>query len=325
MRPISETLTSAVEAFIAHKRALGRKYLSEEAELRLLVRFTASRGVEDLVGLTPKLLDDFLASRPRSRPRSFNHLLGVVSCLLDWAVGHELIEVSPLRARRRRGAADYIPFLFNPADARRLLDAAAALPDNSRALGRGPTHRAIFALCYGLGLRAGEACGLRVGDVDAERQLLVVRGGKFGKTRLVPHGPRIAELVAEQVERRRAGGAAGADAPLFSFDGRRHVHPGTASQVFHHLVPNLDLVVPDGVSSPRLHHLRHSFAVGCLLRWYRAGLDPSSRLLHLSTFMGHVDPASTAVYLTITPGLLAEANRRFEAFAQPAWTAEPQP
>jgi hypothetical protein len=65
--------------------------------------------------------------------------------------------------------------------------------------------------------------------------------------------------------------------------------------------------------------LRHSFAVGCLLRWYREGGDPQSRLHWLSTFMGHVDPESSAVYLTITADLLAEANRRFEAFAGPAW------
>lgn len=166
--------------------------------------------------------------------------------------------------------------------------------------------------------QAGEACGLHLGDVDAERNLLVVVGGKFGKSRLVPHGPRIAALVGEQVERRRAKGAPGTDAPLFSFDGRHSVHPGTASQVFHQLVTTLDLAVPDGVSPPRLHGLRHSFAVGCLLRWYREGLDPSTRLHQLSTFMGHVNPASTAVYLTITPALLEEANRRFEAFAMPA-------
>lgn len=60
--------------------------------------------------------------------------------------------------------------------------------------------------------------------------------------------------------------------------------------------------------------------MGCLLRWYREGLDPSTRLCQLSTFMGHVAPTSTAVYLTITPELIAEANRRFEAFAEPAWS-----
>jgi integrase len=316
---MTESLALAVDRFLAHKRTLGRKYSSEEAELRLLVRFAELHHAERLDQLTPALLDDFLASRPRSHPRSFNHLLGVVRGLLDWAVTYELVQTSPLHTRRRRATTARIPFIFDVAAARRLLDAAAVLPDNPRAGQRGPTYRALFALCYGLGLRAGEVCGLHVGDVDPQRDLLVVRGGKFGKTRLVPHGPRIGELIAGQLARRRADGALGDDAPLFSFDGRRCVHPGTASQVFHHLVTTLDLTVPEGVSPPRLHDLRHSFAVGCLLRWYRDGLDPSTRLHHLATFLGHVDPASTAVYLTVTPELLAEANRRFEAFTEPVW------
>ncbi len=121
------------------------------------------------------------------------------------------------------------------------------------------------------------------------------------------------------MRRRQADGATSPDAALFSFDGRNSVHPGTASATFHRLVATLDLTVPDGVCPPTLHSLRHSFAVGCLLRWYREGLDPAARLHHLSTFMGHVDPTSTAVYLTITPQLLDQASRRFEAFAEPAW------
>ena len=176
------------------------------------------------------------------------------------------------------------------------------LPDNPRAIGRGPTYHCIFALCYGLGLRAAEACALRLGDVDADRQLVVVVGGKFGKSRLVPHGPRIGALLGRQVDRRRSAGAQDPDAPLFTFDGRRSMHPGTASQTFHHLVTALAFPVADGVAPPRLHSLRHSFAVGCLLRWYRDGIDPATRLFQLSTFMGHVDPTSTAVYLTDHPG-----------------------
>jgi integrase len=254
---MTDTIASAVDRFIAHKRAHGRKYHSEARELALLVRFAAQHDVSRLSGLTPALLEDFLASRPRSRPRSFNHLLGVVRCLLDWAVTWQLLEVSPLQARRRRVTAARIPFLFDPVQARRLLDAAAALPDNPRAPARGPTYHAIFALCYGLGLRAGEACSLRLGDVDAGRSLLIVRGGKFGKSRLVPHGPRIAALVSEQAARRARAGATDVQAPLFTFDGQRPVHPGTASQAFHHLVATLDLPVPGGVSPPRLHDLRH--------------------------------------------------------------------
>ncbi len=314
---MNDDLTTAVSDFLAHKRALGRKYRTEEATLRLLLAFARQHGVTHLRQLTPSLLDEFAAYRPRPRARSFNHLIGNLGCFLDWAVAQQRLDASPLRATRRRETDRRPPFLFDTAQARRLLDAAAALPDNSRARGRGQAYHAIFALCYGLGLRAGEACSLRTGDIDNRRQLLEVRGGKFGKSRLVPHGPRIGELLARQAGRRD-----GRDAPLFSFDGRRSVHPGSASQVFHQLVTDLAFPVPDGVSPPVLHCLRHSFAVGCLLRWYREGADPQQRLFRLSTFMGHVDPVSTAVYLTITPQLLAEAGRRFEAFAQPAWTED---
>ncbi len=317
---MNDSLVTAVADFLAHKRALGRKYLTEEATLRLLLAFTSQHGVQDLGQLTPCLLDEFVASRPRERARSFNHLVGILGCFLDWAVTQQRLDTSPLRSTRRRDTARRLPFLFDAPRARQVLEAAAALPDNARATDRGPTYHAIFALCYGLGLRAGEACGLRVGDVDVDRQLLVVRGGKFGKSRLVPHGPRLGNLLARQLDRRRSDGTPEPDAPLFSFDGRRSVHPGSASQTFHRLVVELAFRAPDGVEPPHLHCLRHSFAVGCLLRWYRDGLDPSTRLYQLSTFMGHVDPTSTAIYLTITPELLVEANRRFEAFAEPAWS-----
>jgi len=186
---MSEHLASAAKRFLQYRRALGRKYISEEHELRLLVRFAEEHGIDHLDQLTAIGLEMFLASRPRCRSRSFNHLLGVIRCFLDWAVIQELLAVSPLEVRRRRVTASRIPFIFDVVQARRLLVAAASLPDNSRARERGPTYRAIFGLCYGLGLRAGEVCGLRLGDIHADRNLLVVRGGKFGKSRLVPQRP----------------------------------------------------------------------------------------------------------------------------------------
>src|SRR6516165_8529622 len=314
------SLELTVSRFVDHKRAVGRKYESEEAALRMLVRFAEERDAGQLEQVTPALLDDFLASRSRPRPRGFNHLLGVVRRLLDWAVARELLEASPLRTRPRRETAKRIPFLFDTTQARQLLDAAAALPDSTQAPLRGATYRTIFALCYGLGLRVGEASALRVGDVDRSRSLLVVTRGKLGKSRLVPHGPRIGELVAQQLQRRSDGVRLDDDAPLFTFDGRRSVHPRSVSVTFHRLVLALGFTAPAGVPPPVLHSLRHSFAVGCLLRFYRQGLDPAARLQRLSTFMGHVDPVSTAVYLTITAQLMVEANRRYEAFAEPVWS-----
>jgi site-specific recombinase XerC len=199
---MTDDLATAIADFLAHKRALGRKYHTEEATLRLLLAFAERHGVAEPRRLTPALLDGFVASRPRTRARGFNHLVGILGCFLDWAISQRRLQISPLHRTRRRDTDRRLPFLFDLAHARRLLEAAAALPDNPRATGRGPTYHAIFALCYGLGLRAGEACGLRLEDLDAQRQLLVVRGGKFGKSRLVPHGSRIGELLTGQVERR---------------------------------------------------------------------------------------------------------------------------
>jgi integrase len=173
-------------------------------------------------------------------------------------------------------------------------------------------------LLYGLGLRVGEVARLRVGDLDLARQLLVVRYAKFGKSRLVPFGPRMGRLVTGYLDLRdHQRGPLSPTTPLFSFRKAEPIHPATISHTFHKLIPQLNLVIPDGTAPPCVHCLRHSFAVGTLLRWYRSGVDPGSRLLQLSTFLGHVNPASTAVYLTVTPELLAEASQRFERWASP--------
>jgi site-specific recombinase XerD len=311
---------AGIEAFLAHKRALGCRFRNEESPLRLLDQFLVEQHVGTIDDITPAAIDAFLASRPRAAPHSYNQLLGIVTRLFDWLVARDLVPQSPVQAKPRRTTASRLPFLFDPPTARRLLDAAGALPDMHNTRLRGPTYRTIFALLYGLGLRVGEAARLRIGDVDLVRQLLVVRETKFAKSRLVPFGPRMGQLVADHLDRRRPTlrtDSEIASVPVFSFRKGQRVSPCTISTIFHELVPHLTLSIPDGTRPPTVHCLRHSFAVGTLLRWYRDGLDPGARLLQLSTFMGHVNPKSTAVYLTITTDLLTEASRRFERWAAP--------
>lgn len=314
-------LADGIARFLAHKRALGRRYETEERTLQLLDHYLVAQQVPALSAVTPTLLEAFLATRSWRPARSYNHLLGVLRRLFDWLVRQGTFARSPLHLTPRRETARRIPYLFDIATARRLLALAGSLAENSRAPQRGLIYRTIFALLYGLGLRVGEVARLTHDDVDLARQLLVVRGTKFGKSRLVPFGPRVAALLehylAQRPPRREPA------TPLFSFTRRGAIHPGTISQTFHHLVPRLGLTLPPGVAAPRVHDLRHAFAVGALLRWYRTGVDPSARLFHLATFLGHVSPSSTAVYLTITTELLREANGRFEAFTAPALQQAP--
>jgi integrase len=311
---LHSALAEPICRFVDYKRALNRKYRPEAAALRLFDRYLCEHAATGWSAVDSILIEGFLQSRPRSRPRSYNHLLGVLHRFFDWAVVQRLVASNPVSATRRRDTGKRIPYLFDLTDAKRLLEAVGTLPDRSRAPHRARTYETIFALLYGLGLRVGEAVRLKLGDVDFHRDTLFIHETKFSKSRIVPLGPKLAARLRHYVEERH-GEMRGAETPLFSFTKRGCICPETVSQTFHALVPKLGLVVPPGVSSPRLHDLRHAFAVGTLLRWYRQGIDPNCRLIHLSTYLGHVDPNSTAVYLTITDELLREADRRFRAFA----------
>jgi len=313
-------LAAEMTDFLRHQRALGKRFINEERGLHLFDQYLVSEKVGAIAGITPTLVDAFLASRPRSRPRSYNHLLSVVRRLFKWLVRQERLSQSPVQSRPRHATASQLTFLFDRGKAQQLLKLAAELPDNNQGRNRGTIYSMIFALMYGLGLRVAEAARLRRQDVDLTRNLLVIRETKFLKSRLVPFGPKIGARLREYLERQiDREGPLDAATPLFSFgsDRSQTINPGTITQTFHALWPRLGLKVPAGSAPPRLHCLRHSFAVGTLLRWYRAGINPQQRLWDLSTFMGHVHPASTAVYLTITAELLDEANQRFQRFAAP--------
>lgn len=319
-------LADDIERFLAYKRALGRRFDVEEKTLRIFDRYLVEQKVKTRGQVTRRVVDAFLATRPRRRPKSYNHLLGTVRRLFDWLVGQEIFERSPVQARPQRQTSQRIPFIFDLDAATRLLEVSRCLEDRPMAPMRGRTYHAIFAILYGLGLRVGEVCRLSFADVNLQRNLLVIRQTKFYKSRLVPFGPRMAALLRDYiaVKSRRVEDPS-SQGPLFSFTQRGEIHPGTVSQAFHHLVPRLGLEVQEGHSMPRLHDLRHSFAVGTLLRWYRSGLDPGAGLLKLATFLGHVDVTSTAVYLTITVELLDEANHRFEDFARDVIAEEAAP
>lgn len=310
-------LAGNIDQFLAHKRALGRRYLNEETSLRLFDRYLVQRRIRTIRGVSTDTIDAFLKARPRRRPRSYNQLLGVLRLLFQWLVIRGVIDRSPMLARPRRAGSSRTPVILHPDHIKRLLDLSGQLSDLYGGELRGPTYRTTFALLYALGLRIGEVCRLRLSEIDWDRRLLLIRESKFGKSRLVPFGPRLGDALTRYVDARRAQhGPLAPDGPVFSVTVGYPLTRQTIGKVFRRLRSQIGLVVPDGASPARIHDIRHSFAVGTLLRWYRAGVDPSQRLLHLSTFMGHVQPESTAVYLTITGELLNVAGVRFERLAE---------
>jgi len=316
MNNLQSALAQPIADFLHYKQALNKKYQTETLALRLFDSYLFGQGITGWQAVTSSVIDAFMASRSRHRPRSYNHLLGVLRRFFEWAVLQRWINQNPVVQRSKRETGKRLPYLFDLTKARRLLAVASNLPDTPKGPQRALVYETVFALLYGLGLRVGEVARLTVGDVDFTGNILCIRETKFSKNRWVPFGPNMANRLRRYCDQ-RYGETAATETPLFSFTQGRHIHPCTISQTFHKLVPQLELQLPPGVAPPRVHDLRHSFAVGTLLRWYREGVDPNRRLIHLATFLGHVDPNSTAVYLTITDELLREAAQRFHAFAQP--------
>lgn len=310
-----------IAAYLTAKRALGMRFDNEERTLRLLDRFVAAKGLAKVGEVTPGMVDEFLASRPRRSARSYNHLQGTVRRLLDWMCIQEIAGVVRYRGHPRREAGRRTPVLFTDAQVRELLDAAARLRDRPGISSMAAiTYRTAFAVLYCLGLRVGEVSRLQLGDVDLTARTLVVRRTKFGKDRLVPFGPRLAgELEAYLAMRRK--GRTPVDAAVFPGVRGAALSTNSMRRVFGRLCREVGVGRSESGAPPRVHDLRHSFAVATLLHWYEAGINPTTKLLQLSTFLGHSKIKATAVYLTITWELLSEAKRRF---AQVAATAIPE-
>jgi integrase/recombinase XerD len=314
-------LGAHIEAYLTAKRALGMRFANEERTLRLLDRFVAAKRLATLGEVTPGVVDEFLASRPRRSARSYNHLQGTVRRLLDWMSIQGIADVVRYRGHPRRETGRRTPVLFTDAQMRQLLDAAARLNEGPgfTALAAA-TYRVAFAVLYCLGLRVGEVSRLQVGDVDLNARTLVVRRTKFGKDRLVPFGPRLARELVTYLATRRKGRTL-LDAPFFPGVRGATLSTNSMRRIFGRLCSTVGIGASESGAPPRVHDLRHSFAVATLLHWYEAGINPAGKLLQLSTFLGHSKIKATAVYLTITWELLREARSRF---ARVAATAIPE-
>jgi integrase len=177
--------------------------------------------------------------------------------------------------------------------------------------------RTLVLLLYGTGLRLSEALALDRSDVDLENHLLAVRQTKFYKSRLVPFSVRLGHALAQYVSGRPTPApAADTPAPFFTTRSGVRLKQATIQRGFRCLRAHAGIGRRDGArSQPRLHDLRHTFAVHRLTSWYRQGADVQRLLPQLSVYLGHVHLGATQVYLSMTPELLAEANACFARYA----------
>jgi integrase len=297
-------LRQAVDDYLTLRRSLG--YLLRREE-RLLPKFAAYVDRSGSPFITTQLAVAWATESSRAGKWFQAIRLGMVRLFAQHVRTLDpRTEVPPqklLPYRRVRPP----PYVYSEGDIRALMGATRRLSGPLRPR----TVATLIGLLAATGMRVGEAIALDRSDFNEREKSLVIRHAKFGKSRLVPlHATTHAALLSYARQRDTVFPRPRSPSFFVSQVGTRLTHPAVH-------VPFMQLLRWAGLSErrprrPRIHDLRHSFAIRTLIRWYLAGVDVETRIPWLSTYLGHVSPVSTYYYLSAAPELVRLAARRLE-------------
>jgi len=309
------SLAGDIADYLKLKRALGREFQTESRVLESLDCFLAGLypQAEDLSGemfqrwtdtlshLTPtvrrsrmRITRNLCLYRARSHPGCY------VPDPLSFPANHQPVK----------------PYIFSEGEISRLLGASQLLKPSVHCLLRAQIFHLAIILLYTTGLRRGELLRLKLGNFSATERTLHIQSTKFHKSRLIPLSETAAdELSAFLALRAKSRLPMGMESPLIwngygGGEGKAYSAPSFLG-IWSSLCRSSKILTDEG-KTPRIHDLRHSFAVNALLRWYEAGEDVDAKLPFLSTYMGHVSIASTRYYLSFVEEIRSEASARFE-------------
>lgn len=302
-------LTAAIDLYVLHRQATGEKFQSPFVALRA---FSRRYGTKTLRAITPTDVKQFL-DNPRTGPATWRRKYGTLGDFFAYWRCRGKLKTIPMPPTAPRYTQTFVPYIYSRRELRLLLETVPRCQRNAGCRISAATLRTLLLLLYGTGMRVGEALRLRLEDVDLDNSILTVRGTKFYKSRLVPLGKDVVRLLRQYMA--TPGRRNQHYQPVFQSRLRRAIGHQGVEYSFRRLC-NLASVRRNDAGSrqPRLHDLRHSFAVHRLTEWYRNGADVQTLLPALSTYLGHIDLRSTQCYLTMTPELLGEANRRFQDY-----------
>jgi integrase len=302
-------LHCAIEEYLTLRRRLG---VTLHETGRVLAAFAAYAQREGAAHVTTDLVLRWASHLTSITPATVNGRLQIIRRFAQWRqLTDALTEVPPvdlLPGRYRRQP----PRLYREEDIPRLLKAARDLP-SSKGL-RGKTYATLFGLLVVTGLRSSEVVAVDDADIDCGEATLLIRRTKFGKSRLVPlHASTIDALTSYQRVRNRLVPQRRSDALFISELGVR-ITQWAAEYTFARVSAQIGLRPPVRAHrlghGPRLHDLRHRFAIRTLVDWYRAGLTVDPLLPVLATYLGHVHVHDTYWYLEAVPELLQLATER---------------
>lgn len=303
------SLRTALDDYLRIRRRLGFEIPQDGRLLEGFVEFLERAGAERI---TTELALAWARVPVHAHPHSWRQRLGVARGFARHLATIDSASEIPSRDLLPATRPRVSPYIYSPAEIAALIDAAEKLTPPMRAA----RHATLIGLLAVTGMRPGEALGLDRQDVDLRHGAVHVRAGKQKKQREVPLHDTTTSALREYARQRDARFPTPSTPAFFISARGRRMARGELNQTFTKLIREVGLEGCGARARPRPHDLRHAFAVRTLLDWQQAGEDIDRRMPLLSTYLGHVDPASTYWYLEAVPELLELISRRLEQLPQ---------
>lgn len=303
-------LAKQMENFIKLRRLSGTDYASQARLLGYFDRFLVEQELSEPL-LTREITERYQQSFSGLAPRTQGNRFCVVRQFCTYLARNDSFIYVPEPMRIPASYMAHAPYIYTLNEIRAMLAAAVELlPQGSL---RPHTYSTLLGLLYSTGIRIGEAFALNIEHFLPAEQRMYIAEGKFRKARWIMLSASTCRALRQYLCRRLGRIPHAPDSPLLLNEcSRRLCHP-TVNHTFKQLLIRCDIT---GYSrtGPRIHDIRHTFAVHRLLAWYRDGQDVNARLPALATYMGHVNLNSTHVYLRPTVELLGEVHNRFRNY-----------
>lgn len=304
-------LAEHLSAYLALRRSLGYELRGQTYHLRSFDR-VVQRQMQSPGPVSRELIEAYLRTMAHLQPTTRRLRLSTIRQFLLYLRQFEPATYIPDRSLEPARSSSRLPYIFSEDEVRTLIQVACEYPRRYRCR-RWLLYPTLFGLLYVTGMRVSEALSLTLEDIDMEQAVVRIRKTKFHKARLIPlQASSCAPLKRYLIARASRGHRTNPDAPLFVNDQGKKLAYTTVRRAFHTIRRMAGISRGFGRQRPRIHDLRHTAAVRRLYLWYHEGKNVQSLLPVLVTYLGHSSVSGTAIYLTTTAELLAEASRRFE-------------
>ena len=313
-------LQAKVDDYLAERRQLGFELHSMEYALTSLASYAASSGHEG--ALTAELMTEWarLDKKQSHLPATGARRIEVVRPFARWLCQFEPLTEVPDESAFGPVPGRVAPHIYREDEVVALLGAARDM--EPKGCLRSATFETLFGLIASAGLRVSEALALLDSDVDLKDGALTVRLSKCKKSRWLPLHPSTLLALARYRELRSRQVPTTTETHFFVCTrGRLLGHPlgdRQVHRVFRELSDKLGWIDRGCHGEPRIHDLRHTFAVRRVMLWHTQGINVDEAMLSLSTYLGHAKISKTYWYLTGVPELVALAGAKFEKYAKAA-------